>query len=216
MKYWHGLITGAALVTAAGVLIAANGPHTMQTLDVERINIREPDGTLRLIISSKERFPGSFHKGQEIPRPDRRFAAGMLFLNDEGTENGGLIWAGNAVDGQADAGASLTFDRYENDQTLQLLQTDKGTRDTAALVISDRPATTMFASRNGVVGIDGKATGGATRLFVGKSRDRASVVMLQDENGAPRIKLKVDSNGASMIDFLDAKGTVIKSIRPDN
>lgn len=216
MAYWHGLITGAALVTVAGVLIAANHPQQMQTLDVERINIREPDGTLRLVISSRDRFPGAFHKGQEIPRPDRRFAAGMLFLNDEGTENGGLIWAGKSVDGQPDARASLTFDRYENDQTLQLLQTDNGTRDMAALLISDRPATTMFTNKDGVSAIDEKAAGGAARLFVGKSRDRASVVMLQDENGVPRIRLKVDSNGTSTIDFLDDKGKVIKSIRPDN
>jgi hypothetical protein len=214
MAYWHGLITGAALVTVAGVLAAASHPQTMKTLDVERINIREPDGTLRMTISGKDRFPGAFHKGQEIPRPDRRFAAGMLFLNDEGTENGGLIWAGKSVDGQPDAGASLTFDRYENDQTLQLLQTDNGTNDTSALIISDRPTQTMFKNEHGVTGIDPNATGGAPRLFVGKSRDRASVVMLQDETGAPRIRLKVERNGASVIAFLDDKGKVIKAIGP--
>lgn len=216
MAYWHGLITGAALVTVAGVLAAASHPQTMKTLDVERINIREPDGTLRMTISGKDRFPGAFHKGQEIPRPDRRFAAGMLFLNDEGTENGGLIWAGKSVDGQPDAGASLTFDRYENDQTLQLLQTDNGTNDTSALIISDRPAQTMFKNEHGVTGIDANATGGAPRLFVGKSRNRASVVMLQDETGAPRIRLKVERNGASVIEFLDDKGKVIKAIGPDD
>jgi hypothetical protein len=216
MAYWHGLVTGAALVTVAGVLVAANHPQTMHTLNVERINIREPDGTLRMVISSRDRFPGAFHKGQEIPRPDRAFAAGMLFLNDEGTENGGLIWAGKSVDGQTDAGASLTFDRYENDQTLQLLQTDGGKQDMAALIISDRPATTMFTSKDGTSGIDENAAGGAPRLFVGKSRDRASMIMLQDESGTPRIRLKVARDGTSVIEFLDEKGKVIKSIGPDD
>lgn len=115
MGYWQGIITGAALVGMAVALTAATRSKQFSTIDVERINIREPDGTLRLVISGKDRFPGSFVKGEEMARPDRRHAAGMLFLNDEGTENGGLIWAGNKKDGTINAGASLTFDRYEND-----------------------------------------------------------------------------------------------------
>lgn len=91
MAFWHGLVTGAALVGMTVALTAAARPQKFGTIDVERINVREADGTLRLVISNKDRFPGSFHKGQEIARPDRRFAAGMLFLNDEGSENGGLI-----------------------------------------------------------------------------------------------------------------------------
>ncbi len=61
-------------------------------LTVHRINIVEPDGTPRLIISDKAEFPGEFFKGKESARPDRAEVAGMLFMNDEGTENGGLIF----------------------------------------------------------------------------------------------------------------------------
>ena len=218
MKYWHGLVTGASLAVAAIVLTAAAKPkqQRMGTLDVERINIREPDGTLRMVISSKDRFPGSFHKGQEIPRPDRRHAAGLLFLNDDGTENGGLIWAGKMQDGKPDAGASLTFDRYENDQTLQLLQTDDGDRDISAMIISDRPGESMFEQKGGKSQMRADAGGGAPRLFIGKSRDRASVIMLQDEKGMPRIVLKVDQDGSSAIDFLDEQGNVVRTIGPED
>ncbi|WP_226699659.1 hypothetical protein [Qipengyuania gaetbuli] len=215
MAYWHGLITGAALVGMAISLVAAARPDTMKTLDVERINIREPDGTLRMVISGRDRFPGAFHKGQEIDRPDRRFPAGMLFLNDEGTENGGLIWAGKSEGGKTNAGASLTFDRYENDQTLQLLQTDNGERDMAAAIISDRPGESMFESKDGKAAVREGSAGGAPRLFLGKSRDRASVLMLQDGSGVPRMMLRVEKDGASAIDFLDEKGAVIRSIGPD-
>lgn len=216
MSYWHGIITGAALVGMAVALTAATRSKQVSTLDVERINIREPDGTLRLVISGKDRFPGSFFKGEEMARPDRRHAAGMLFLNDEGTENGGLIWAGNNKDGTINAGASLTFDRYENDQTIQLLQTDNGDRDLAALIISDRPNGSMFEDRDGKLAVKPGAAAGPPRLFVGKSRDRASIVMLQDANGIPRLMLRVDPDGTSSIDFIDEKGDVIRSIGPED
>lgn len=213
--YWHGIITGAALVGMAVTLVAATRPQP-RVLDVERINLRDADGTLRMVIAGRDAFPGSFFKGKEIARPDRRHAAGMLFLNDEGTENGGLIWAGRKqADGSVSAGASLTFDRYENDQTIQLLQQDGGSRDIAALVISDRPAEPMFAMEGDKAALREAAVGGAPRLFVGKSMDRASVVMLQDQTGVPRLMLRVNPDGASAIDFLDAKGKVIRSIGPD-
>lgn len=216
MSYIQGLITGAALVGMAVSLIAATrSSNSFQTIDVQRINIREPDGTLRMVISGRDKFPGAFFKGQEIDRPDRRHAAGMLFLNDEGTENGGLIYAGKSVDGKADAGASLTFDRYQNDQTIQLLQTDSGDRDLAALIISDRPGAPMFEMKDGKPELDRNALGGAPRVFVGKSRDRASVVMLQDGSGVPRLMLQVDPDGSSSINFLDSEGKVVRTIGPD-
>ena len=55
---------------------------------------------------------------------------------------------------------------------------------------------------------------GAPRLFVGKSRDRASIVMLQDAKGMPRLMLKVDPDGAASIEFLDDQGKVARSIGP--
>jgi hypothetical protein len=46
----------------------------------------------------------------------------MLFFNDEGTENGGLIFSGpKNKDGKViDSGGSLTFDQYEQDQIVQI------------------------------------------------------------------------------------------------
>jgi hypothetical protein len=212
--YVQGIVTGTALVAMAATLVAAASPQP-KVLDVERINIREPDGTLRMVIAGRDSFPGSFFKGKEIDRPDRRHAAGLLFLNDEGTENGGLIWAGQKKDGKTNAGASLTFDRYENDQTIQLLQTDSGDKDIAALVISDRPGEPMFAMEGGKPIVRNSAMGGAPRVFVGKSMDRASVMMLQDATGMPRLMLKVDPDGSSSINFLDAQGKVVRTIGPD-
>ena len=35
-------------------------------------NLREPDGTLRLVISDKSKAPEIFVKGREYPHPDRK------------------------------------------------------------------------------------------------------------------------------------------------
>ena len=48
-------------------------------LDVQRINLREPDGTLRMVMSSAGRSPGIYVKGKEFPHPMGRKDAGFLF-----------------------------------------------------------------------------------------------------------------------------------------
>lgn len=227
MGFTQGMLLGGALVAATVLLTGAGRSNKFGTLEVERINVRERDGTLRFVLASRDAFPGAFDHGKEIDRPDRRHAAGMLFLNDEGTENGGLIWAGKKnAEGKIDAGASLTFDRYGNDQTVQLLQTDTGAHDGSALIFSDRPAISLdhaamqrakelkdSAAREKAMREAG--AGGAPRLFVGRSRDRNAVVMLQDKNGRPRLLLSVEADGGASIQFLDEKGATVRKITPD-
>lgn len=50
----------ALTVAAAGGLLmgaAATGNARFDVLDVERINLREADGTLRMVIANRQRFP---------------------------------------------------------------------------------------------------------------------------------------------------------------
>jgi hypothetical protein len=224
MSFVKGMAIGGMLVAATVVLMGA-GRVSSKVIDVERINVREADGTLRMVIAGRDAFPGSFMKGKEIARPDRKAFAGILLLNDEGTENGGLIWKGlTGPDGNVDAGASLTFDRYGNDQTLQLLQTDSGNRDTSALIFSDRPAGAIDPQ----AAAQAQATndpeereklmrqanlGGAPRMFVGRTQDRNSMIMMQDESGAPRLVLQVSPQGEASIVFLDEQGRPQRTIK---
>jgi hypothetical protein len=50
----------------------------------------------------------------------------MIFFNDEGSENGGLIFGGkrDAHGDVVDSGGSLSFDRYNANQVVQLLGVD--------------------------------------------------------------------------------------------
>src|SRR5215469_6845215 len=83
-------VLGALLLTGA----ASPGTQVLGQIRVQRIDIVEPDGTLRMVISNKARLPGVIVKGREQP-PEDRPQAGMLFYNDEGSENGGLIFGGH-------------------------------------------------------------------------------------------------------------------------
>ena len=59
------LAFGALAVAAIGGLLmgaAATGNARFQVLDVERINLREADGTIRMVIANRERFPGLYLK----------------------------------------------------------------------------------------------------------------------------------------------------------
>ena len=56
-----------------------------EEIDVERINIVEKDGRLRMVISNAQRqHPGSVD-GKIIPRENGR-SAGMIFFNERGDE----------------------------------------------------------------------------------------------------------------------------------
>jgi hypothetical protein len=46
-------------------------------------------------------------------------------------------------------------------------------------------------------------------VFVGKDRNRASLVTLADANGKARLVMKVQADGAASIEFLDADGKVV-------
>src|SRR4051812_8877089 len=133
----------ASALAAVFLLTGARGPIKNEKFDeitVGRINIVEPDGTKRIVISNKAQFPGDFRQGKEGARPDRNDLAGMLFINEEGTENGGLIQKGGiAADGNISSGLSLTFDRFRQDQALQLLNNDSAAHQETTIRINDVP-----------------------------------------------------------------------------
>src|SRR6202166_1528966 len=90
---WLAAISMFLCVIAWGEAAVERKVMSFTELDVQRINVREPDGTLRMTISNSATAPGLIFKGKEHPFPNRQ-AAGILFFNDEGTETGGLLFGG--------------------------------------------------------------------------------------------------------------------------
>src|SRR5687768_10413978 len=119
------LLKAYALVTTVGfawLLVSAfqEQKQRFTEIDVERINIVEPDGKLRMVISNRPRSIGPIYKGKPFgyaggSRP------GMIFFNDEGTENGGLTFNGRREpNGTFSSSLGMSFDQFNQDQIVVL------------------------------------------------------------------------------------------------
>ena len=192
------LLAAFTLAGSAAARVQA-GVQQFNEINVHRINVREPDGTLRMVISNHARLPGVIVRGNESPPVDRPYA-GMLFYNDEGTENGGLVFGGhrNANGEVVDAGVALSFDRYGG--TSQFVQL-AGVQD----------------SKNHIVGLtlsETEPTGNRRRVFIGHDKEGVASVSLMDRNGRSRIVLQVTADGTPNMSFLDAEGKVVNQLGP--
>ncbi|KAF1007223.1 MAG: hypothetical protein GAK28_01862 [Luteibacter sp.] len=196
------------LVIYSGVLTAvfavsmlsgfAKSPITaFDEINVQRINVREPDGTLRMVISNSARLPGVIVKGKEQPKEDRP-QAGMIFFNDEGSENGGLIFGGKRNDKGdiVDAGGALSFDRYNANQVVQLIGVDDKDNHYAGLSVTDSKENEHIKQR----------------IWVGRNDDGTATLSMRDGAGKERIQMKVPADGTPVINFLDKDGKVQKVI----
>jgi hypothetical protein len=195
--YSSVLTTVLAALMLAGLVPART--QSFDEINVRRINVREPDGTLRLVISNHARLPGVIIQGKESAKVDRPYA-GMLFYNDEGSENGGLVFGGrrNAKGEVLDSGGSLTFDPYGG--TGQIIQL-AGVHD----------------SENHIVGLtvwdtDAKRS---RRVIVGHDKQGVARVALNDGEGRTRILLQVASDGTPSLSFLDSNGKVVNQLGPN-
>jgi len=168
-----------------------------KTLTVERINVVESDGTLRMVISNRERLPGVLDLQGKEDRSQRP-QAGLIFYNDEGQENGGLILGGrkNAQGEVVDSGGSLSFDKYNANQVVQLIGVDDKSDRFAGLMV--------FDSHSG--------TDTRRRVWVGRDDSGLASLALMDANGKKRLLLSVSESGEPQIKFLDAGGHPLKTI----
>ena len=173
---------------------------TFDEITVQRINVVEPDGTMRLVISNHDRFPGIYVKGEE--RAFDRPQAGMIFLNDEASEIGGLIFGGlRDENGKiVNSGGALSFDRYEANQVVQLIGVEDDENRFAGLSVTDAP------SGNQVF----------RRIWLGRGRDGSSVLAMMDGKGRQRVVISVSEEGESSLSFLDEEGQVVRKLLPSS
>jgi hypothetical protein len=209
------------LTTAA--LRQAGKPQNLGEITVERINVVDANGTLRLVIANKDRMHPGVMDGKVIDRP--RPVAGLLFFNDEGDEVGGLTITGQVRDGARRASAGLMFDQLKQDQTIGLTYSEGNGQRTAGLQVwdrSDRPLSELIEQLNAanriadpaereaaIKKVRDAAPAGPRRVFVGKTADRSANILLADANGKPRLTLTVDATGSPRIEFLDENGKIV-------
>ena len=231
-----------AVATVIGMILISSsafkqfGNTKFTEIDVERINIIEKDGTVKMIITNVDRFPNGKEMINSKPtNEDRKKRSGMLFFNEDGIECGGLIYDGKRSANGHSSGLSLTYDQYDGDQVMQLLTQDQGQGNkrfvSSGLMFNDRPSkesqqqTARIMKELDELGKkDPKAAeekykayeaqglvGGAPRIMLGKSRSENNGLFLFDNKGMPRAMFYVDKDNQAKLDFYDDKGQTIAS-----
>lgn len=202
-------------------------------IDVERINVVEPNGMYRMVISNRPRSIGPIYKGKPFGyagggRP------GIIIFNDEGTENGGFTFTGSKdANGRVRAGTHMSFDQFNQDQILVLNYNEDQRGRSTGISVLDRASVDIYdmvKERDSIQKVHAADTAAlraaltrwaaprngeplaAQRMFVGRDRTRSALVSLSDPQGKVRLRLAVDSLGAARIEFLDADGKVTRTL----
>lgn len=213
-----------------------NGHERFTEIDVERINIIEKDGTVKMVITNVEQFPN----GNDIinDRPtngSRKKRSGMLFFNEDGIECGGFIYDGQKNENGHSAGLSLTYDQYDGDQVMQLLTQDVKRGDkrfvASSLVFNDRPeketqlkvmeimkeleklrSTDPALMQEKYLEYEAQGlVGGNQRIMLGKTRSQNNGLFLFDDQGMPKAMFYVNKENQAKLDFYDNEGNIIAS-----
>lgn len=229
---WVAILTVLFAAQAFGPM-AKSADAAYRDLTVERLNVVEPDGTLRLVISNAPRYPELWMDGKEYPHPGRD-RGGMLFFNLEGDEVGGLSFNGGRTADGHKAGAQLAFDQFKQDQTVAIQYQDDSGKRSAGLRVWDRPEweikqlvemhaavadkseAEIKAAREKMMAFAKEHGMPAERAFVGKVPDGSSVVKLSDPQGRVRLLLAVDADGNPSLKFLDEQGGVVSQLPQRN
>ncbi len=187
---------------------------------IERLNVIESDGTLRLVLCNTQHSPGHFMDGERFGEPDGKRPAGIYFFNNEGNECGGLVHAGESnEDGSYYAGGILTFDQYRQDQVVYIDHQETNGRRSGGLNIWDRSEMPINEWAEEFQRISDLPEGPekeaalkplrpAQRIFVGKENNLA-LVRLHDGQGRIRIRLSVEPEGTARLEFLDESGETV-------
>jgi hypothetical protein len=205
---------------------------TVEELTAKRINIVEPNGQPRLVLSNVEKSPANLNHGKPfgIPGGNR---GGLIFYDDEATECGGLVFSGRKdSSGKYFASGHFSFDQYNQNQVLYLQYLDDNGDRKTGLYVDDWHNSPPYPEFRRTYKETEKLPNSperdtklkqllepvngdpafAHRVFIGKDANKSALINLADGKGKTRIQLIVDSNGDAKINFLDEIGKVVYSL----
>lgn len=224
--YYSGFLTLLCAVLFVN-LLRGGGLQHFKEIDVERINVREANGKLRMVLSNKARQHPGVMDGITYEERRGQRPPGLMFFNEKGDEQGGLVFDGNAGTGQ---GGSLTFDKFRSDQTIQFLHEEEPDgKYFAGIKMSDQnmPLNERLKKQEEISKIPSKEEQDAAfqklrdqgmlmteRLKIGRDTDQSSILKLKDAQGKVRIELRVTAGGEAKLNFLNDSGAVVYSLPP--
>ena len=222
-------VAGLVILGLSGFSLRSAQHQRFSEIDVERINVIEPDGRIRMVVSDQQRSPAPMFKGKPFAYAGGT-RTGVIFYDDEGTESGGMTFRGRMINGKPSAAGHLSFDQYGQDQVINLEYQEGDGRRQQGLTIDEHADVPLFdvltqyrsiqAMPPGAAKADslrqwtasqGGVAWGAHRLFLGRDQQKAAILDLRDTHGRSRLRLSVDSIGGARIEFLDDSGRVIRT-----
>jgi hypothetical protein len=226
---YSGLLTLLFLFAVLCGFARVEPRGTFDEITVHRINVVEPDGTIRLVLTNTANSPGIYIKNKEFPHPNGRKSAGLLFFNEEGTEDGGLSY-GISKDQSGKVSGSdghLSFDQYMQDQIFTIDAGRDGDKKYSLLRMDDRGDYPITEALEAITRISklpenqrepelkkflATHPGDHPRVILGRARDGGSVLQLKDTEGRDRLVLRVAPDGTPKLQFLDAAGKVVSEL----
>jgi hypothetical protein len=211
------LVIGVLFLTA----FQNSGKQKFTEIDVERINVVEKNGNLRMVLANNDRTPDLIASGKVLMT--KRNSGGLYLYNDVGEEAGGLVASGKIENGKVEAGSQLSLDQYGQDQTVRMIYEESNGRRRAGLSVQDRSdilepeysakyEEIMKMKRGPERDAAFKPLRAPDRVYIGKTWNNDSAVVLFDREGKARIRLMVDEKGTPKLEFVDANGKVTHSL----
>ncbi len=224
LKVYSGILTIALLATI--FYVVKQSDNSFKEINVERINVVEDNGDLKLVISNSQRQHSGVINGNPLPQRER--SAGLIFFNSVGDECGGLVYDGN----DQEAGLVLSVDKYRDDQVMQLRYVENTEEDTRTYGVQfwdyakengfdariqafealqkledqEKQAAYLKMMEDGLLPSD--------RMFVGKKMNQDVGLFINDNKGRPRIKIYIDNDNNPKIELLDEEGEIAGRTSP--
>lgn len=190
-------------------------------LRVQRIRVVEPDGTTRMIIGNSSMSDIAPIRGEDRQHPGRGKFGGILFCNDEGTEAGGLVYAGGSVDGEAQQVGFWTVDDFEQNEGFRMGGMQSGQSRAKWIEFADQPYFSLvdfMAAAEGKTGTEltelqqefwpaGTDGNGLTRMRLSRESDGTVSLSLRDGQGVERIRFAVPAEGEPIMTATRTDGT---------
>jgi hypothetical protein len=180
--------------------LSGNEKTRFQEIDVERINVVDEDGKVRMAILGTSRSAGWVIRGK--PLPSRPKHAGIIFYNDDGEECGGLIFGNGRGDGHRSYGLTI-WDRPETPMAVMV------EKFAPVMAMPDGP------EKKAAMAALKKEFPAPERTFVGRRPDGSTVIEMSDTQGRKRIYLSVGPDDVPRIEALDENGKVTWSLPPE-
>ena len=194
----------------------------LKELNVEKLNIVEPDGTVKMTLFNTKNMPKVFFDGEEVFKGHRQDdnTAGLMFYDENGVECGGLIFGGkNGVHSMG-----LTMDKQNIDQVLQIASVETPQGHKYGIKLSQRPDKNFRQYEEELNLLETLPAEEAeklakqiniehaTRLSILHEETGKVGITIFDSKGIERIVLAVDENDVPSIKIMNERGDVVKQL----